>query len=106
MSYFSGTGIEFFVLIAFCAPFNFVYLPLASPFFVHKTYNGKHDRKKAAVTAAEYPAAARPAFFRSERQSVSVTQKTALNQPVSANKVSEDPLKKTSCKSRRLKNLQ
>ena len=75
MSYFSGAGIEFFVLIAFCAPFNFVYLPWASPFFVRKTYNGKHDRKKAAVTAAEYPAAARPAFFRSERQSVSVTQK-------------------------------
>ena len=23
MSYFSGAGIEFFVLIAFCAPFNF-----------------------------------------------------------------------------------
>lgn len=46
MSYFSGTGIEFFVLIAFCAPFNFVYLPWASPFFVRKTYNGKHDRKK------------------------------------------------------------
>lgn len=66
MSYFSGAGIEFFVLIAFCAPFNFVYLPWASPFFVRKTYNGKHDRKKAATTAAERPAAARPAFFRSE----------------------------------------
>lgn len=36
MSYFSGAGIEFFVLIAFCAPFNFVYLPWASPFFVPK----------------------------------------------------------------------
>ena len=92
MSYFSGTGIEFFVLIAFCAPFNFVYLPWASPFFVRKIYNRKHDRKKSAAAAAERPARARPRLFRSERQSVSVTQKTALNQTASANKVSEDPL--------------
>ncbi len=63
MSYFSGAGIEFFVLIAFCAPFNFVYLPLSLAIFVRKIYNRKHDRKKIRRSGRRTPCQSKTETF-------------------------------------------